>query len=103
MSFSADKVNVLKGAFSQRRFSSSKDPSESGESWQLLSFSLWRGVRYVISCIFEACESFNNWKFDEEFFFILYLAREVLRHWVSEPNVLLACARPSSNDHVPSI
>jgi hypothetical protein len=30
MSFSADKVNVLKGAFSQRRFSSSKDPTESG-------------------------------------------------------------------------
>ncbi|KAH7396808.1 hypothetical protein DE146DRAFT_657824 [Phaeosphaeria sp. MPI-PUGE-AT-0046c] len=30
MSFSADKVNILKGAFSQRRFSSSKDPSESG-------------------------------------------------------------------------
>jgi hypothetical protein len=31
MSFSADKVNMLKGAFSQRRFSSSKDPSDSGE------------------------------------------------------------------------
>ena len=31
MSFSADKVNVLKGAFSHRRFSSSKDPSESGK------------------------------------------------------------------------
>jgi len=31
MSFSADKVNMLKGAFSQRRFSSSKDPSESGK------------------------------------------------------------------------
>ena len=30
MSFSADKVSHLKGAFSQRRFSSSKDPSESG-------------------------------------------------------------------------
>jgi hypothetical protein len=30
MSFSADKVNILKGSFSQRRFSSSKDPSESG-------------------------------------------------------------------------
>lgn len=29
MSFSADKVNVLKGAFSHRRFSSSKEPSES--------------------------------------------------------------------------
>jgi hypothetical protein len=31
MSFSADKVPVLKGAFSQRRFSTSKEPSENGE------------------------------------------------------------------------
>jgi hypothetical protein len=30
MSFSADKVPVLKGAFSQRRFSTSKEPSENG-------------------------------------------------------------------------
>lgn len=30
MSFSADKVSHLKGAFSHRRFSSSKDPTESG-------------------------------------------------------------------------
>jgi hypothetical protein len=47
MSFSADKVNVLKGAFSQRRFSSSKDPSESGEYSPLLFFSLER-VCYVM-------------------------------------------------------
>jgi hypothetical protein len=47
MSFSADKVNVLKGAFSQRRFSSSKDPSESGEYSQLLFFFTER-VRYVM-------------------------------------------------------
>jgi hypothetical protein len=47
MSFSADKVNVLKGAFSQRRFSSSKDPSESGEYCQLLYFFM-QSVRYVM-------------------------------------------------------
>jgi hypothetical protein len=47
MSFSADKVNVLKGAFSQRRFSSSKDPSESGEYCQLPYFFM-QSVRYVM-------------------------------------------------------
>ena len=31
MSFSADKVPVLKGSFSQRRFSTSKDPSGNGK------------------------------------------------------------------------
>lgn len=41
MSFSADKVNVLKGAFSQRRFSSSKEPTESGEfGVSLVSFQV---------------------------------------------------------------
>jgi hypothetical protein len=33
MSFSADKVPILKGAFTQRRFSSSKEPSGNGESF----------------------------------------------------------------------
>jgi hypothetical protein len=58
MSFSADKVNVLKGAFSQRRFSSSKDPSESGQ--YCFSCSFMEGVRYVIFCILEAFGSFRS-------------------------------------------
>lgn len=49
MSFSADKVNILKGAFSHRRFSSSKDPSESG-MFQVPSFCFLRpeGLSYVM-------------------------------------------------------
>ena len=48
MSFSADKVSHLKGAFSQRRFSSSKDPTESG--MYFLSFFFTLGPRGESQC-----------------------------------------------------
>jgi hypothetical protein len=75
MSFSADKVNILKGGFSQRRFSSSKDPSESGEFSQLL-FSFVERVRYVmvwklclrISGILKLSQASGHWKSDSAIF-----------------------------------
>ena len=51
MSFSADKVNMLKGAFSQRRFSSSKDPSESGMLASSFAFSVHGGVRRYVGAL----------------------------------------------------
>jgi hypothetical protein len=67
MSFSADKVNILKGGFSQRRFSSSKDPSESGEFSQLLFFFRGEGaLRHGLEALsadfwyLEAWESFRT-------------------------------------------
>jgi hypothetical protein len=108
MSFSADKVNVLKGAFSQRRFSSSKDPSESGEYYQLL-FSFVQGVRYVM--LWELRLRISG-TLELESFKLLEIStarcstyqNEILKPWgleISDSKVLSARATPSFGARLP--